>query len=57
MMTPGCYMASIDLKDYYYTVNVDKLFRKYLLCMRKANGLNTHVYQMGKHVLQDCLLN
>ena len=30
MMTPDCYMASIDLKDAYYTVNVNKHFRKYL---------------------------
>ncbi|WAR12563.1 POL-like protein [Mya arenaria] len=30
LITPGCFMASIDLKDAYYTVNVSEEFRKYL---------------------------
>ncbi|WAR08315.1 LOW QUALITY PROTEIN: POL-like protein [Mya arenaria] len=30
LITPGCFMSSIDLKDAYYTVNVSEEFRKYL---------------------------
>lgn len=30
LITPGCFMASIDLKDAYYTVNVSRNFRKFL---------------------------
>ncbi|WAR24273.1 POL-like protein [Mya arenaria] len=30
LITPGCFMASIDLKDAYYTVNESEEFRKYL---------------------------
>lgn len=30
MMKPGCYMASIDLKDAYYSVPVAKEHQKYL---------------------------
>lgn len=30
LMTAGCYMASIDSKDAYYTVPVDTRYRKYL---------------------------
>ena len=30
VVTPGCFMASIDLKDAYYTVPVEKEHRKFL---------------------------
>ena len=30
LIKKNCYMASIDLKDAYFTVNVDQKFRKYL---------------------------
>ena len=30
LMTPGCYMASVDLKDAYYTIPVCKADRKFL---------------------------
>ena len=30
LVTKGCWMASIDLKDAYYTVKIDKNFQKYL---------------------------
>ena len=30
LMTPNCFMASIDLKDAYYSVSVNKNHRKYL---------------------------
>ena len=30
LMTPGCYMASIDLSDAYYTIPVHKNYQKYM---------------------------
>ena len=30
LMTPGCYMASVDLQDVYYSVPVDENYQKYL---------------------------
>ena len=30
LMKPGCYMASVDLKDAYYSVHVSKKHQKYL---------------------------
>ena len=30
MIQPGCWMASIDLKDAYYSVSVNRNCRKYL---------------------------
>ena len=30
MMTPGCYMASNDLKDACYSVHIDEQYQKYL---------------------------
>ena len=30
LMTPGCYMASIDLKDAYYSVPIHTDFQKYV---------------------------
>ena len=30
LMTPNCFMASIDLKDAYYSISVNKNHRKYL---------------------------
>jgi len=37
MMTPGCFMASIDLKDAYYSVHIDDLHLKYLKFSWKGN--------------------
>ena len=37
MMTPGCFMASIDLKDAYYSVHIDNLHQKYLKISWKGN--------------------
>ena len=36
MMRPGCYMASIDLKDANYTVSVNMEYRKFLRFMWKG---------------------
>ena len=30
LLSPNCYMASIDLQDAYYTISIDAGFRKYL---------------------------
>ena len=30
LVTPGCYMISIDIKDAYYTLRIHEAFRKYL---------------------------
>ena len=30
LLTPNCYMASVDLQDAYYTISIDAKFRKYL---------------------------
>ena len=30
IMSPGCYMASVDLKDAYYTVPIAKEHQKFL---------------------------
>ena len=30
LMTPGSYMASVDLQDAYYSVPVDESYQKYL---------------------------
>ena len=36
MMRPGCYMASIDLKDAYYTVSVNMEYRTFLRFLWKG---------------------
>ena len=36
LMSPNCYMASIDLKDAYYTVSIDTNHRKYLRFIWKS---------------------
>ena len=30
LLTPNCYMASIDLQDAYYTISIHAKFQKYL---------------------------
>ncbi len=40
LMEQGCYMASIDLKDAYYTVSVDKQYQNFLK-FKKNNQLFT----------------
>ena len=51
LMSPNCYMASIDLKDAYYSVSIDTNHRKYLRFVWKnqlfqftclPNGLSVH---------------
>ena len=36
MMKPGCYMASVDLKDAYYSVHVDIKYQKFLKFYRRG---------------------
>ena len=37
LVTPGCYMATIDLKDAYYSVSVAQEHRKYLRFIWRSN--------------------
>ncbi|XP_068742115.1 uncharacterized protein [Montipora capricornis] len=52
MMKPGCFMASADLKDAYYTVPIHSDHQKYLKFMFIGTlYANIHVYPMGYQVL------
>lgn len=43
LMTPNCFMASVDLKDAYYAVPIAEEHLQY----HRVVSINTHVYQMG----------
>ena len=45
LMTPNCFMASVDLKDAYYAVPIAEEHLQY----HRVVSINTHVYQMGFH--------
>ena len=45
MMRPSCYMASIDLKDAYYSVPMHKNYQKYLKFYSGGNYTHTHCYE------------
>ncbi|CAB4027168.1 Hypothetical predicted protein [Paramuricea clavata] len=47
LMKPGCYMASIDLKDAYYCVPVDQEHQKYLKFMWKGTLYQYTCYPNG----------
>lgn len=49
LITPGCYMASIDLKDAYSTVNVADTFRKFLRFIWRG-----HLYHMPSQWFELC---
>ena len=44
LMTTGCWMASLDLKDAYYSVSIDKMYQKYLKFSYKGNFFKYTVY-------------
>jgi len=46
LMTPNCFMATIDLKDAYYSVSVNVNHRKYLRFIGKTNFFNLPAFQM-----------
>ena len=47
IMTPGCFMASIDLKDVYYCVPIDKEQQKYLKFQRNGSLYKFSCYPNG----------
>lgn len=47
IMTQNCYMAKIDLKDAYYTVNVHHEFRKFMRFIWKGNVMEYTCLAMG----------
>ena len=57
LITPGCYMASIDLKDAYYSVPIDEQNKKSLCFMWTGNSGNLIVCLMDQHWLQGSLQN
>ena len=54
LMRPGCFMASVDLKDAYYSVPVAEEDRKYLKFECKGVIMNTRAYLMALLVPLDC---
>ena len=52
MMKPGCFMASVDLKDAYYTVPIHSDHQKYLKFMFNGTPMG---YQVHLVSLQNCL--
>ena len=47
LMTTGCWMASLDLKDAYYSVSIDKAYQKCLKFSCKGNLFKYTVYPNG----------
>ena len=47
LITPNCYMASIDLKDAYYSVPIAKPHQKYLKFEWNNMLFQVHVFLMG----------
>ena len=47
LMTKECWMASLDLKDAYYSVSIDKAYQKYLKFSYKGNLFKYTVYPNG----------
>ena len=54
LIQPDCFMATIDLKDAYYSVKIDELDTKYLKFSLNYNFL---FYQMIYLLVQENLLN
>ena len=55
MITPGCYMASVDLKDAYYTVPIQKDHQKFLKFEFKGCLINIPASLMAYQVLTKML--
>ena len=54
LIRPGCFMASVDLKDAYYSIHIAEEDRKFLILNGKGNTTNSHVYSylMACHLPQ-----
>ena len=51
VVTRGCYRATVDLKDAYYSVPVTQEHRKYFrFIWRSKLFLNIYVFLMGFHL-------
>ena len=50
LMSPNCYMASIDLKDAYYSVSIDTNHRKYLRFIWKNQLFQITCLPNGKRI-------
>ena len=58
LMTQGCYMASVDIKDAYYTVpELPQNINNFLISCGGTNCINIQVCQMGWYQPQESLLN
>ena len=57
LMTQGCYMESVDIKDACYTVPIATEHQKFFNSDDRTNCINITVCQMGWHQLQESLLN
>ena len=57
LIQPNCFMATIDLKDAYYSVKIDELITKYLLFLLSSRLLKFLFYQMVYLLGQENLLN
>ena len=47
LITPNCFMASVDLKDAYYSVPMAKEHQKYLKFNLSVPYINLHAFLMG----------
>ena len=47
LLTPDCWFASVDLKDAYYSVNVEQQYRKYLRFLWKGECFEFKCLPMG----------
>ena len=57
MMKPGCFMASLDIRDAYYSVPIHKSHKNTLNFSSMGNFISLLVCQMGLHVHRDYLPN
>ena len=57
LIVKDCFMASIDLKDAYYSVPITRKDRKYLRSFGKVTFCSSHAYQMASPVHRENSLN
>ena len=57
LITPGCYLASLDLKDAYYSVPIHPDHTKFLKFIWKINCISFKYFQMVYVVVQENLQN
>ena len=57
LVRENCFMASIDLKDAYFSIHINSQFRKYLRFTWQGTSMSSHVYPMACKRHQGSLLN